>query len=119
MPLFAFILMFVFTFRTILSKLYSLIIEIGKNSSIWQEFFRSVLKYSPKVGACGVAALSLLGSVSGFLLAGSKLSEASDILEMVTSHTLYLGTLLGPGTTTKTALIHLMMSLSSLSIIIV
>jgi len=89
--------------------------EIGKNSSLWQKFFRSVLKHSLKVGPCGVAALDLLSTVSAFLLAGSKLPEAEDILEMVTSHSLYLGTLLGTGSPIKTALIHLLMSLSPLS----
>jgi hypothetical protein len=46
---------------------------------------------------------------------GSKLPEAEDIVEMVTSYSLYLGTVLGPVCATKTALIQLLMSLSPTS----
>eukprot|EP00092_Neocalanus_flemingeri_P037911 GFUD01041266.1.p1 GENE.GFUD01041266.1~~GFUD01041266.1.p1 ORF type:complete len:1730 (-),score=625.36 GFUD01041266.1:48-5237(-) len=89
--------------------------EIGKNPLTWQKFFRSVLKYSLKVGDPGVPALDLLSTICDFLIRGSKLAEVEDIVEMVTSHSLYLGTVLGPSCTTKTALIQLLMSLSPAS----
>jgi hypothetical protein len=85
--------------------------EIGKNTTVWQKFFRNILKYSLKVGACGVPALDLLSSICEFLMKGDKLPEAENIVEMVTNHSLYLGTLMGPGCPTKTALLQLLLSL--------
>jgi len=86
--------------------------EIGKNTSTWQKFLRNVLKYSLKNVEAGVPALGLLADICNFLMAGSKLAEAEDIVEMVTSHSLYLATLLGPSCGIKTALIQLLMSLT-------
>jgi len=85
--------------------------EIGKNSSTWQKFFRNVLKYSLKVEDAGVPAMTLLTDISSFLMAGSKLSDAEDIVEMITNHSLYLKTVLGPASTIKTELVQLLISL--------
>ena len=77
------------------------------------EVFRNVFKYLLKVGECGVPTLDLLSSICDFLIKESKLAE--DIVEMVTNHSLYLGTLLGPVSSTKTALLQLLLSLCPLS----
>jgi len=89
--------------------------EIGKNSTLWQQFFRNVLKYSFKNTSCGVAPLDLFTSVCEFLMKGEKLKEAESIVEMVTNHSLYLGILMGPGCPIKTSLVHLLLSLSPVS----
>jgi len=89
--------------------------EFGKNSSVWQKFYRNVLKYSLKSGSSGVPALDLLTSVCEFLMKGDKLQEAESIVEMVTNHSLYLGTLMGPGCPIKTSLMHLLLALSPVS----
>merc|ERR1719233_2861853 len=47
--------------------------EFGKNSAVWQKFYRNTLKYSLKSGSSGVAALYLLTSVCEFLMKGDKL----------------------------------------------
>ena len=89
--------------------------DFGKNSSVWQKFYRNVLKYSLKTASSGVAALDLLTSVCEFLMKGDKLQEAESITEMITNHSLYLGTLMGPGSPIKTSLMHLLLSLSPVS----
>jgi phage anti-repressor protein len=86
--------------------------EIGKNSTVWEKFYRNVLKYSLKIETSNkVASLQLLSSVCGFLMAGGKLSNPDTIVDMVQSHSQYLTILLGPPSNLKTNLLELLLTL--------
>ena len=86
------------------------------SSTLWPQFYRSVLKYSlrpsssPSSVGCSEA-LALLADICQFLNYGDKLSDAETIYQMVSAHSGYLGVMSRPGCDTKTALVQLLLAL--------
>ena len=90
--------------------------ELAKAGLTWQLFLRSSLRHSLRLGQAGEASLSLLTEVLAFLSSGGRLQEATSIVELVHSHSLYLPTLLGPSCGLKTALVRLLLALAPASL---
>ena len=91
--------------------------EITKVSgSVWQQFYRSVLKYSLKSSSpAGAAPLQLLADICEFLMHGSKLAEAGTLHQLATQHSHYTAVMAGPGSSLKTATVNLLLALCPVS----